>query len=319
MSAAATFAFGAGLLATVNPCGFAMLPSFLSLYMGSSDSGERSLAARGAQGFRVGLALTAGFASVFIVAGLIISIGLQSFVHVIPWVALVIAAGLIVLGLAMLLGAHVGLTAASRLNVGGDEGERRGPEGYGRVVLFGATYAFASLSCTLAVFLIVVSQAIAVANPVRVLAVFAAYAAGSATVLVALSVSVALAKGAVARAVRWLAPVVNRLAGALLVASGVYLVLYWVPALSSGPTSTPAAVRFTEHISTTLQTFFSDHTGVFVIAFAGLTAIGILLAAFRGRELSERGDAEVLDDCCAPAARLNGHVEPSELVLEAQR
>jgi hypothetical protein len=89
------------------------------------------------------------------------------------------------------------------------------------VVLFGASYAVASLSCTLAVFLIVVSQAVAATNPVRMLAVFGAYAAGSATVLVALSLSAALAKAAVARNVRWLAPLVSRLAGALLAASGV--------------------------------------------------------------------------------------------------
>ena len=119
MSAALTFAFGAGLLATVNPCGFVMLPSFLSLYMGSGDTGERSLLARSGQGFRVGLALTAGFAAVYVIAGLIISIGLRSFVHVVPWVAIVIAVVLIGLGAAMVFGAHIGLTAASRVAVDG--------------------------------------------------------------------------------------------------------------------------------------------------------------------------------------------------------
>ncbi len=315
MSAAATFAFGAGLLATVNPCGFAMLPSFLSLYMGSSDSGERSLSVRGAQGFRIGLALTGGFASVFVVAGLIISAGLRSFVHVIPWVALVIAAGLVLLGLAMLLGAHVGLTPASRISVG----ERRA-DGYRRVALFGATYAFASLSCTLAVFLIVVSQAVAVANPARVLAVFAAYAAGSATVLVALSVSVALAKVAVARAVRWLAPLVNRLAGALLVASGVYLVLYWVPALKSGTSSSPSAVRFTERISSSLQTFFSAHVGVFVGVLGALGLAGATLLTLTRRPGDPTLDVDAADDCCAPASSLEGQLEArGELAFGGRR
>ena len=37
MSAAVTLAFGAGLLATVNPCGFALLPGFLSFYLGGSE------------------------------------------------------------------------------------------------------------------------------------------------------------------------------------------------------------------------------------------------------------------------------------------
>ena len=31
------YAFGAGMVSTVNPCGFAMLPAYLGLYLGSRD------------------------------------------------------------------------------------------------------------------------------------------------------------------------------------------------------------------------------------------------------------------------------------------
>jgi cytochrome c-type biogenesis protein len=31
------FAFGAGMVAAVNPCGFAMLPAYLSLYLGARE------------------------------------------------------------------------------------------------------------------------------------------------------------------------------------------------------------------------------------------------------------------------------------------
>jgi len=315
VSAAAVFAFGAGLVATINPCGFAMLPSFLSLYVGSTDGAGESLLARTGQGFRVGLALTAGFVTVFVVAGLILSIGLRSFVHVVPWLAMVIAAALIVLGVAMVLGARIGLTAASRVAI-----DERGAEGYGRVLLFGATYALASLSCTLAVFLVVVSQAVAAANPVTVLAVFASYAAGAATVLVALSLSAALAKAALARAVRRLAPAVNRIAGALLAASGVYLVLYWLPALKSGPSSTPSVVRFTESLSSTLQAFFSAHTALFVVALAALTAAGaLLLPATSGRGWTEP-EPEPAEDCCEPEPELGRQpAHARELVVETRR
>lgn len=34
------FAFGAGLLSPVNPCGFAMPPAFVGYYMGNADGGE---------------------------------------------------------------------------------------------------------------------------------------------------------------------------------------------------------------------------------------------------------------------------------------
>jgi cytochrome c-type biogenesis protein len=273
MSAAATFAFGAGLLATVNPCGFALLPSFLTLYLSSGEAGERSMLARGAQGFRVGLALTAGFASMFVIAGLILSLGLRSFMDIVPWAAIAIAAALALLGVAMLCGRHVGFTAASRVRIDG-----RRADGCGRVMLFGASYAIASLSCTIAIFLIVVSQAAAVANPLRVIAVFGSYAAGAATVLVALSLSVALAKATVARAVGWFAPAINRLAGALLIASGAYLVIYWLPTLQRSSTrSTPGVVHFTERISAALESFFSAHTPLFLALLGALIALGAAL------------------------------------------
>lgn len=312
MSAAATFAFGAGLLATVNPCGFAMLPSFLSLYLGSADKAERSVLARGAQGFRVGLALTAGFASVFVIAGLILSLGLRSFMDLIPWAAVAIAAALILLGVAMLCGHHVGLTAASRMRVGGKR-----PGGYGRVLLFGASYAVASLSCTIAIFLTVVSQAATAANPLRMLVVFGSYVAGTATVLVALSLSIALAKATVALAVRSWASVINRLAGALLSASGVYLVIYWLPTLESSPTgSTPGVVRFTEHMSSTLESFFSAHTALFVAVLGALTVLGtLLLLAANGRESDDAAQMRA-EDCCAP---MSTSARSGELVGQARR
>jgi len=37
------YAFGSGMLATVNPCGFALLPAYISLYLG--DTGASTIAA----------------------------------------------------------------------------------------------------------------------------------------------------------------------------------------------------------------------------------------------------------------------------------
>ncbi|MDK8844919.1 cytochrome C biogenesis protein, partial [Corynebacterium striatum] len=56
-------AFLTGMLATVNPCGFAMLPTYLAYFIGSGpDAGrKRPLLA----GLQAGVALSAGFATVF--------------------------------------------------------------------------------------------------------------------------------------------------------------------------------------------------------------------------------------------------------------
>lgn len=210
VSEAAIFAFGAGVVATVNPCGFAMLPSFLAFYLGDGEgaAAERGLLARWGGGFAVGLVLSAAFASVFVVAGVVVSIGIRELLDVVPWVAAAIGAILLALGVAMLAGRHVGLTAADRVRV-----DRGASHGYRRVALFGIGYALASLSCTLAVFLIVAGQASTVGDPLGMAAVFAAFAAGAATVLVAVCLSAALARGALVRALRRALPLANRLAG----------------------------------------------------------------------------------------------------------
>lgn len=277
MSGTLTLAFGAGLLATVNPCGFALLPSFLSFYLGADERGSEGLLARTRQGFAVGFVLSGSFSAVFVITGLVVTAGLRSVLHALPWVAFAIGAVLIVLGLAMLAGRRVSLLAATRLQPGVTE-----RSGYRRVAAFGVAYALASLSCTLAVFLVVVSQALTVSGIASTLAVFAAYAAGSASVLLALAICAALAKGALAKGVRRLAPLVNRLAGALLLASGVYLVLYWWPALGSGtPSSSSALARRSSHVSSALAGFFAAHTTAFGLVLIVVLALGAAVGAQR--------------------------------------
>jgi cytochrome c-type biogenesis protein len=283
MTGAISFAFGAGLLATVNPCGFVMLPSFLGLQLGMSDAADRtSPLARAAQGFGVGLTLSAAFCAVLVIAGVVLAAGLRSLVDVVPWLAIVVGAGLVVVGVAMLAGRHFSVPAVSRLRPAS-----QARSGYARVASFGVGYAIASLSCTLAVVLAVASQATATANPIQFLGVFAAFAAGATSALLALSVSVALAKGIVARAMRRVAPLMNTLTAVLLAASGAYLVAYWLPAVlgDEGQQGGPVTEAF-DGVSSTVANFFAAHTGAFAIGL-GLAVVAALIV-YLGDE--QRGD-----------------------------
>jgi cytochrome c-type biogenesis protein len=78
MTGVMTFAFGAGLLATVNPCGFVMLPGFIGMQLGAAEeAGQRTVVSRCAQGLGLGLVLSGAFSVVLVLAGLGLAAGLR--------------------------------------------------------------------------------------------------------------------------------------------------------------------------------------------------------------------------------------------------
>lgn len=215
------FAFTAGVFATVNPCGWAMLPAFVSYYLGSREEGyaEQPLARRAFDGLYIGLLVTAGFVVIFGVAGVVLSAGLQFIVKYIPFLGTAVGVGLILLGVWMLAGKSLPLSIpAPQLDLQARNAKT--------VFLYGVAYAFASLSCTLPIFLAVIGASLTTAGLAGGVAMFGAYAVGMASVLMAIALSMALLKGAVAQKFRLLLPYVNRIGAALLVVAGVYLIWF---------------------------------------------------------------------------------------------
>jgi hypothetical protein len=89
--------------------------------------------------------------------------------------------------------------------------------------LYGVGYGFASLACTLPIFLIVVGAAFLEGSVAGGLLLFLAYSAGMGAIVMAVSLGTALFKGVVARFLRRALPHVQRLSGALLILAGTYL------------------------------------------------------------------------------------------------
>ena len=289
MTGAITFAFGAGLLATVNPCGFVMLPGFIGMQLGSGGDDRHSPLERCVDGLAVGLVLSATFSGVLVIAGIGLAAGLRSLMEVVPWMALAVGAALAVAGVAMLAGRDLGIRAPNLLRPTGSKGD-----GYVRVATFGAGYAIASLSCTLAVVLAVAGQATATSNPIQFLAVFGAFAAGASSALLALTLSIALASTVVARAMRRIGPAMHTIAGALLTASGAYLVVYWLPQVVGDGGPGTSFTRTVDEVSASVANFLTAHTGAFAIALAVIAALALVLAL--------RPSAPAVDEHRAPSA-----------------
>jgi cytochrome c biogenesis protein CcdA len=222
------FAFLAGGLAILNPCSFAMLPVFLSFYVGAQERNLPSAPSRILQGLLVGLIVSGGFLSTFTMLGLPIALGAGQIARAVPWIGFS-------LGLAMALFAVVTLAGRRlELPVPGlrPSGHQRRP---GSMALFGVAYGVASLSCTLPIFLIVLGAALTTSGVLGTIAVYGGYAAGMAMVLVSLSMGAALLRDDLARTLGRLIPRLRWINGSLLLIVAGYLLYYWGMALFASP------------------------------------------------------------------------------------
>lgn len=221
------YAFGAGMVATVNPCGFAMLPAYLGLYLGADEVVGQT----GATGRRLGQALlvsvlvTAGFVLLFGVAGLLISAGARALITYMPWVGLAVGGLLVATGAWILGGGSLHVGVGDRLAAGVGTPNQASVKGY---FLFGLSYGLASLSCTLPVFLTVVGGTVAASGFLGASFQFVMYALGMGFVILVLTLGMALFKEAVVGSIRKALPYVQVVSAVLLMLAGAYIVYYWL-------------------------------------------------------------------------------------------
>ena len=280
-------AFAAGLVATVNPCGFAMLPAYLSYFMGLDDDDESGKPGLG-QALRVGAIVSAGFMVVFGTTGLLINAGVRSIIDWIPYVALGVGVLMMILGIAMLRGFEINI---GFLKVGRGANTRDTKS----VFTFGVSYALASLSCTLPVFLSVVVGSLASTSFASGLATYVAYAAGMSLVLVALTIAVATAKHGLVRRLRSALPYVQRVSAAFLVLAGAYVTWFWFDDLSSNAGEQSRAAGIVDRWSATMTNRIGDNSELVGLALGGIVAIALLsslLKRFEPVDDAEDADAD---------------------------
>lgn len=214
-------AFGAGLVAALNPCGFALLPGYLALVVrGPGDSTwppalRRALLATAA--------MTTGFVAVFgLFAALTVAVA-STVQRYLPYVTVLIGLVLLGLGCWLLAGRHLGLIIGDTLT----RHVHWAPTArLGSMFGYGVAYAVASLSCTVGPFLAATGAGFRSGTPLRGIAVFIAYAAGFMVIVGALAVAAALASTVVVERMRRIVPYVNRISGALLIVVGAYVGYY---------------------------------------------------------------------------------------------
>jgi len=227
VGASALFALAAGMAAAVNPCGFAMLPAYLGMYLG--DAGDPEKAVRPMQqigrAVLVGLTVTTGFVVLFGIVGLIIGLGASFIGDLLQWLGLFIGIGLALVGARMVGGGklYTGVAARAASHMGNPA--QVSMKGY---FIFGISYGTASLSCTLPIFLAVVGISVAGRGAPLVLSDFLLFALGMGMVIMALTLGMAFFKTAMVGALRKILPYTQPVGAWLMVIAGTYIVFYWL-------------------------------------------------------------------------------------------
>jgi cytochrome c-type biogenesis protein len=264
-------ALAAGILAAVNPCGFALLPAYISLLVLDSEQGRLKRAVA------LTSAMTLGFVTVFGIFGLLAAPATDWLGDRLPWLTVAVGATLVILGVWLGFGKDIPSPVARH---------PRAPEltnKFGSMFLFGVSFALASLGCSIGPFLAVVATSFGDAGG---LGLFVAYAGGMALVVGIVAIAVALAQQPLIAWLKRHAAHTQRVAGVLMALAGGYVAWYgWYGVrLSRDPQAVDPIVRAAGEAQIWLASGVDRIGAVWLAAALIVLTAGLILAkSFRSK------------------------------------
>ena len=233
-------ALTAGMVAALNPCGFALLPAYLTLVVAQGGTSPSRSAAVG-RALTMSGSMTAGFVAVFGAFGLVAVPLALSLERYLPWATIVIGVALVGLGIFLLTGRELLLNTPKLAGAAPSTTIRS-------MVLYGVAYAVASLSCTIGPFLAITTSTFRSESLLSGVSVFVLYGIGMGLVIAVLAVAVALAQKGLVSKFRQATPYISRFSGVLLLLAGAYVAYYGyyeIQVFSGGDADDPIVGAFT--------------------------------------------------------------------------
>jgi cytochrome c biogenesis protein CcdA len=281
-------AFAAGLVAAVNPCGFAMLPAYLTLVVRGDH--EEASARRGLAAASRALAATAamalGFLAVFGTFGLLTASVASTVQRYLPYVTVMIGIVLVALGIWLLAGRELAVWTPKKMAAS----TRWAPTvRVGSMFGYGVSYAIASLSCTVGPFLAVTGASFGSSSVLGGASIYLAYIAGFTLVVGVLAVAAALAGSSLVDRVRRILPYINRIGGALLILVGLYVGYYGyyeVRLFTANGDPNDPVIAAAGRLQGTLAGWVHQHGAWPWISALAVLVVGALVWAWRSRTRS---------------------------------
>lgn len=275
-------AFTAGMIATINPCGFALLPAYIGAFVAGDDLAMRA-DRRVARAIGVSAAVSLGFAAMFIIVGVVFSTASTALRQQMPWVTIAVGVVMVSMGVATIAGWKPRLPLQQSATT-----QRHDVIG---MVTFGFAFALVSLSCTLGPFLSVSTFAMQ-RSFLGGIATYVVYAAGMGAIILALSVSAALAHDSFVGTLRNASKYAPRLAGVLLLISGGYAIWYgrYELAIYNGDLPNDSLIDAGTNLQINfvvlVQSVGADRIGLTIVAVTAASYLGFRL---RNRDIASLG------------------------------
>jgi len=281
-----SLAIVAGVLATFNPCGFALLPAYMGMIAAANEGRSKSQALVG--GLRFASGMTVGFILLFGTFGLLFAPFASAISRYLPIVTIIVGVFIVALGFWLLLGRKVGNGAG--LIKGWSPGES-----WFSQVGYGLTFAIVSLSCTLGPFLAVTGASIRSSDFFGIVFVFVAFALGMGAAVSVIAVATALTGSQVSVWMRSKSEVISRVTGSLVILAGIYVAWFgWFEwRVNSGEqVGDPIIGAVTDAQSWVVNTLSSNSGLVITLAFSVVLAGigGIYLANRKSSKESEKSE-----------------------------
>jgi cytochrome c-type biogenesis protein len=263
-----------GMIVTLNPCGFAMLPAYLGSFLGrkTSEDEQRSTVAGISRALKVSVAVSLGFMVIFLILGTLVKLGAKWVISASGWFTLVIGAVLVAVGVAMMFGRRLPVFTP-KLEKGGKDGS------FQSMFVFGVSYAVASLGCALPPFIAYTLGSAKRSGVASAAVGFLFYGLGFALIITALTVSLALAQGWFLKSLRRVMQYIDRLSAVFMLLAGLYLAWYGLAEIR-GEGGTSSVTTWSGQATTWMQ-----NQGAYrLAAVLGVFVLGALAAvAFRKR------------------------------------
>ncbi len=223
------FAFIAGLIASLNPCGFIMLPAYIGIFISDKNTIKNQSKFHQIQIiFSVSISMGLGFLFVFGSIGIVISLGrdiISEYVNLFHWIGFILGFMLIFTGLYVASGKKLYFqkpqSISSKIPI-------KSESKFYNYFLFGISYALVSISCTMPIFLALIGSSIARDGFIQGFYQFLIYSAGMTTMIIIITIILSIFKSTVLQKLKNTSNFIETVSSYTLILVGGYLIFYWM-------------------------------------------------------------------------------------------